>query len=198
MMMLPTACRIALKEWAVAQCALDQGQQVVLLRKGGIREPGKEFRVLHPEFLLYPTFEHQRKDLVKSSWQQALARTVEEASGPDRVTMTHFAQVFQVFEVMDQAAVELLDPYHIWTPDYAQKRLHWKPRKPLAVMLVRVYRLEQPQTLPVLPAYIGCTSWVALAEEAPLGRLTPVLPDSVFLDRVEQVRGALAQAPAPA
>jgi hypothetical protein len=189
---------VALKEWAVAQRALDQGQQVVLLRKGGIREPGKEFRVLHPEFLLYPTFEHQRKDLIKSGWQQALARTVGEAPGPDRVTLTHFAQVFRVFEVTDQAAVELLDLYHIWTPDYAQKRLHWKPRKPLAVMAVRVYRLEQPQTLPVLPEYIGCTSWVALAHGVPLGRLTPVLPDSVFLDRVEQVRRALAQAPVPA
>ena len=36
-------CRIALKEWAVAVKALDRGEQIMLLRKGGIREEGKDF-----------------------------------------------------------------------------------------------------------------------------------------------------------
>ena len=33
-----------------------------LLRKGGIHEDGKDFRVIHREFLLYPTYEHQKAD----------------------------------------------------------------------------------------------------------------------------------------
>ena len=65
--MLPSRCQIALKEWAVTVQALAQGRQVLLLRKGGIHEEGKDFRVVHPEFLLYPTYEHQREDLLKCS-----------------------------------------------------------------------------------------------------------------------------------
>ena len=45
---------MALKEWAVTVRALAQGQQILLLRKGGIHESGKDFRVIHPQFLLYP------------------------------------------------------------------------------------------------------------------------------------------------
>lgn len=52
---LPSRCRVALKEWAVTPRALDQGEQVLLLRKGVIHEEGKEFRVVHPEFLIHPT-----------------------------------------------------------------------------------------------------------------------------------------------
>ena len=57
---LPPTSRTALKEWAVACEALGRGEQVLLLRKGGISEEGREFRIEHPEFLLFPTFEHQR------------------------------------------------------------------------------------------------------------------------------------------
>ena len=52
--MLPDICQIALKEWAVTVQALAQGQQILLLRKGGIHESSQDFRVIHPEFLLYP------------------------------------------------------------------------------------------------------------------------------------------------
>ena len=51
--MSPEKCQVALKEWAVTVRALAQGQQILLLRKGGIHEEGKDFRVIHPEFLLY-------------------------------------------------------------------------------------------------------------------------------------------------
>ena len=67
--MLPDQCQIALKEWAVTVESLAEGQQILLLRKGGIHEEGKDFKVIHPEFLLYPTYEHQRKDLLKPQHQ---------------------------------------------------------------------------------------------------------------------------------
>ena len=72
--MLPNRCQVALKEWAVTVDALAQGTQILLLRKGGIHEEGKDFRVIHPEFLLYPTYEHQREDLLKAERQPDLAR----------------------------------------------------------------------------------------------------------------------------
>ena len=48
MTMLPDRCQIGLKEWAITVDALAQGQQILLLRKGGIHESGKDFRVVHP------------------------------------------------------------------------------------------------------------------------------------------------------
>ena len=42
---------IAFKEWAVVVDALGQGEQVLILRKGGIREERGEFHVDHREFI---------------------------------------------------------------------------------------------------------------------------------------------------
>ena len=72
------SCQIALKEWAVTVQALAKGGQVLLLRKGGIHEEGKDFRVIHPEFLLYPTYEHQREDLLKPEAQPSLKQLLAE------------------------------------------------------------------------------------------------------------------------
>ena len=50
---------MALKEWAVVVEIMGSGRQILTLRKGGIHPSDKNFRVLHKEFLLYPTYEHQ-------------------------------------------------------------------------------------------------------------------------------------------
>jgi hypothetical protein len=61
---LPPDSDLALKEWAVAVKALGTGKQILILRKGGIHRDDKEFRLVHPEFLLYPTYEHQKRELL--------------------------------------------------------------------------------------------------------------------------------------
>lgn len=189
--MLPTACETALKEWAVAVRALDQGQQILLMRKGGIREEGKNFRVLYPDFLLYPTFEHQKEELLKERYHHDLHHVVSQAPAGDTVTFSHWARVEEVIELMEQDKVDHLWPHHIWTNDYAQKRLHWKPQHPLSLMLLRLYRLEEPKAVPYLPHYGGCKSWVDLAQVVPLGHLTPVLSDEEFNGKAHEVKEAL-------
>ena len=184
-------CRIALKEWAVTVKALDRGEQVMLLRKGGIREEGKDFRVLYPEFLLYPTFEHQKDELLQKKYRQDLCQVLSEAHGRDTITFSHWAGVEEVIELTEQDKLDTLSPYHIWSDDYAQKRLHWKPRSPLSVMLLRLYLLEEPQTVPYLPGYGGCKSWVELSEGVSLSHLTPVLTEEDFRSKVGEVKAAL-------
>ena len=184
-------CRIALKEWAVAVKALDRGEQIMLLRKGGIREESKDFRVIHPEFLLYPTFEHQKDELLQEKYHQDLRQVLSEARGGDTITFSHWAGVEEVIELTEQDKLDTLSPYHIWSDDYAQKRLHWKPRSPLSVMLLRIHRLEEPQTVPYLTSYGGCKSWVELSENLPLGHLTPVLGEEDFRSKVGEVKAAL-------
>lgn len=194
--MLQTLTKDALKEWAVTIRALDQGQQVLLLRKGGIRE--KEFKLEHDEFLLYPTYEHQKGELLKLQYHQDLTATLAPWGGivpsasPPEVTFTHYAQVQDVIEIMEPAAVEALSPYYIWTTDYAEKRLYWRPRKPLEVIFVRIFRLGQPTTAPVTPYFLGCKSWVELSEGISLRGMTPVLSDAAYREKTQEVRLALA------
>lgn len=197
--MRPDSTRIALKEWAVTCRALDQGKQIVLLRKGGIHEDGLDFRVVHLQFVLYPSYEHQKPALVKPEWQAALADTVAQAAPPGRITFTHFAEATSLVELMEQEPLDRLDKLHLWTSAYAQQRLHWKPRRPLTVMLIRVYRM-QPVTVPLLSEYSGCTSWVPLAQDVPLHGLTPVLGDAEYRRQVDAVMerlGAAQPIPSP-
>ncbi len=189
--MLPDSCQMALKEWAVTVRALAQGTQVLLLRKGGIHETDKDFRVIHPEFLLYPTYEHQREDLLKDGYQADLRQVLEEPRQDNQITFTHWAKVEETIQVSEQDKADDLSPYHIWTNEYAQSRLRWKPMLPLSVLLLRVYSLENPVNVPNLPEYTGCTSWVDILDRVSLGRLQPVLNDEEFLRQVDAIKGCL-------
>ena len=189
--MLPDTLQVGLKEWAVTVRALDRGTQILLLRKGGIREEKKHFEVRYPDFLLYPSYEHQRQDLLKPESHADLEETLEGWEGDATVTFTHWARVQEVMEVLEQEKVDALSPLHIWTNDYARYRLHWKPRFPLHILLLRVFRLDQPKTLPVADYYAGCKSWVDLEEAVPLGVSHPVLDEVSFLQRVEAVHERL-------
>jgi len=188
---------IAFKEWAVTVRALAEGEQLLTLRKGGIREPGKSLRLPHERFFLYPTFDHQTGDLVRESHQPELRRALEEGvwsdgepllqaftSGtrvqqPDRVRIRAWAEVAEHFTVTDPRCVDALTPYHVWTSDYASKRLAWKRRHPLHVILLRTYRIPRPVTVKVRDEYGGCRSWVDLHRQLPFEG-TPVLSDDEF------------------
>ena len=188
---MPNNCQIALKEWAVTVDALAQGQQILLIRKGGIHEEGKDFRVIHPEFLLYPTYEHQREDLLKGENQEQFRKLMAQAHNQEEIRFSHWAKVEELVEISQQEPVDALSPHHIWTKEYAQSRLHWKPMVPLAIMLMRVYRMEQPVTVPFLPEYKGCTSWVDIITNVDLGELEPVVSDETFQRMVDEIKGSL-------
>ncbi len=194
-MLLPPISDLALKEWAVAVKTLGRGDQIVILRKGGIHREDRDFRLVHPEFLLYPTYEHQRVELIKSDHHPTLDQTLRENDIDGLVDLTYFCQVTDRFEIREEAALDTISEFHMWTEDYANKRLHWRPSQPLTVALLRVYELQQPQALPVLPEYSGCKSWVELGQDVPLGQMTPALDAAEYARRSELVRSALGATP---
>lgn len=191
----PDTSRSALKEWAVACEALGRGDQILLLRKGGISEQGKHFRVEHPEFCLFPTFEHQRAELLKPPARVELARVLAERGSADAVEIRFWATVAEVFAVSETAELERLEPLHLWSHDYALERLRWKPRHPLQVIALRVHRLARPARLPMRPEYAGCTSWLTLADPVGIAKARPVLDDDGFEVQIERVRRALGRSP---
>ena len=59
----------ALKEWAVIVHALLEGEQILDVRKGGLREDGRHFSVQSNRLWLYPTAEHQKPELLKEPYR---------------------------------------------------------------------------------------------------------------------------------
>ena len=86
-MLLPPESDLALKEWAVAVKALSAGTQIVVLRKGGVHRDDKDFRIVHPEFLLYPTYEHQKQELLKPDFGAIVEETLAEDDVAGLVTL---------------------------------------------------------------------------------------------------------------
>ncbi len=182
---------IALREWAVAVKALEEGRQVIVLRKGGIAEETKEFRLESPRFYLFPSFEHQRPNLVIPEAAGGVEQTQAEAAlTPGFVTVTSFAEVAEDLEVTDAETLKRLEGLHIWTEDYAEERLRWKKTKPLHVLVLRVYRLDEPRTIPMRDEYGGCKSWIEL-QDLSGSPLTPVLDDEQFRRQSEEVRNRI-------
>ncbi|RAV06520.1 DUF1802 family protein [Paenibacillus sp. YN15] len=185
--------QIALKEWASAIKALREGKQILVLRKGGIVEETRDFQVESHHFYLYPTYEHQKRELLKEAEQHAVDETLAGWS-PDaaEVELTAYADVAEDIEVLDQEQLDRLSGFHIWTDTFAEERLKWKRKNPLHVLLLRVYQLEEPVSVPIRPDYLGCKSWVEIADPMPEVKKTPVLTDEEFARQCDCLKSALA------
>ncbi|RBW71401.1 DUF1802 family protein [Bacillus taeanensis] len=182
----------ALKEWAVVVDALKSGEQILLLRKGGISEETKDFQLKEKCFYVYPTYEHQKKHLLKRSYQSQLEETLKEWS-PNKTTVEIelFAEAVEDIELFDEEKVKSLSPFHIWTEQVAEERLKWKKKKPLHALLLRIYRLHNPVTIPIHDQYKGCKSWHELVDVIPQRNYEPVLSDEKFQEKTVQIKQTL-------
>lgn len=180
----------ALKEWAVAVDALEEGNMIMLLRKGGIKEEGNRFSVTHNQILLYPTYEHQQPNLLKPEYA-AQVTPVTSGWHPETVQISSWAEITDILLVSDEKAVVTLLPYHLWNEQFVSDRLRWKPRQSLFILLLRTYRLPQPQLIDYRPEYGGCRSWIDLNEAINLEGIAPVLDDTTYTDQVTQIHNVL-------
>jgi hypothetical protein len=171
--MLPAHLNIALKEWSVVCDALQDGRQIILLRKGGIYEAAGEFEIENRQFLLFPTFLHQNAAMLK----QADLRPM--AAEPQQVKVSAAAVITDIIRMPSRAAMDSLDDQHIWSKALIDMRFNYRPENPLYLLLVRTYRLAAPVTIQNTPAYAGCKSWVPL--ETPIDTTAAAaLDDSAY------------------
>jgi hypothetical protein len=185
---------IALKEWAVAVDALETGEQIMIMRKGGIIEETRDFQLESNAFFLFPTYEHQKKELLKDAYQPRLDQILDETDAKEaKVLITSYAEAAADIEVTSQEELDRLFPFHIWTEHFAEERLRWKRTKPLHILILRVYKLEKAVELPVLPEYIGCKSWISLKMKLAEGiSKSPVLSDEEFSRRKAMITSQFA------
>ena len=179
----------ALKEWNIAVEALEQGETIMLLRKGGIREQGKKFQVAHQQILLYPTFEHQEPALLNSQYANQV-QSVPSGWHPEQVKIGSFAEITDILVWQTEQGESLIDrlmPFLIWNEAFVRDRLQFKPNQPLYILLLRTYKLSQVYEIFYHPTYGGCRSWIDLQETISLENIVPVLRDEEYQQHVSKI-----------
>jgi hypothetical protein len=171
---------IALKEWAVVCDALLAGEQVVMVRKGGIHETRTGFRPEHEVFYLYPNTEHQAPERVQARLHARLSRHGPPPQESGTVSLPGYCEVVDVVQVTDGARLRALEPLTCWTQAFFDVRLAYRPELPIYVLTARAYRFLDGLSVPYLKAYGGCRSWVPLRTTPVPGRVVPALDAAAF------------------
>jgi hypothetical protein len=182
----------AFKEWAIVVDALGRGEQILVLRKGGIAEGRGGFQVEHPRFLFFPTLYHQQRDNVLPAAQTRYDEIAPHLPTPEVLRLEFCAEVVAWRRLESLAAVERLRGHHIWRDEVLAQRFEWGKQQEIFALAVRVSRLPQRLELPMLPSYGGCKSWIELAEDIPTDAAQPVLIEAAFQARLHAFESALA------
>lgn len=168
-------CGIALKEWAIIIAALEKGTQTVLLRKGGIHEGRSGFHIDHSAFWFYPTYDHQSLEFIRPEFHTDLSPSIEPQLESEALPLPLFATVENISVISKADQMHRLESLHVYTEGFIEKRLAYKPERPLYLCLIRVHKPVPIPAIQVHRRYAGCVSWVPLAESCRCDSISPVL-----------------------
>src|SRR5688572_7204531 len=136
----------ALKEWSNVVAGLGRGEQILLVRKGGIADPS--FGVEADRFYLYPTYFHQGESEARAS-----------------VVITHWCEVVRTWTIADAAQLARLEPLVVLPEETLTTRFRFRPDQALYVIAGRAWELARPVEIEYREAYGGCRSWISLDDE---------------------------------
>jgi hypothetical protein len=181
----------AFKEWHVIVEALGAGEQIVILRKGGLSEGHAGFQIEASRFWLFPTHFHAHSLKTKPEAARWFPRSRSSSEAPvgtgvpptGSALLCYFAHVVHSAFLTDWAAVVRLDPHHFWTEATVRERFDWSKPAGLHALVVRVHTLATSLSLPLTSAMSGCKSWIDLPCDLDAYPSTPVLSDEIFAAR---------------
>ena len=179
--------KVAFKEWASIVGALGEGKQILILRKGGIREGGGKFQMGHDEFFLFPTYEHQNKADLKPEAHQSLDVAIQTKPPLGALPIRYYAQAVRVIEISRESELGRLRPCHVWSDEAVKKRFDFGRQKGLFAIAVRIFALPVPHLITVTPEYGGCKSWVELAQGLSTQGARPVLSEADFQSKSREI-----------
>jgi hypothetical protein len=165
----------ALKEWSNVVAALGRGEQIVLVRKGGIADPS--FGVEAERFYLYPTYFHQG-----------------ESEARPRVAIAHWCEVVRTWTVSSADQLERLAPLVVLPAETLSARFRFRPDQALYVLAVRTYALASAVEVEFREDYGGCRSWVSVDDEIDIDGSRPVLDERDLAAKIERVDALLSAA----
>ncbi len=158
----------ALKEWANAIEALGRGEQVILIRKGGIADP--TFGVEAERFYLFPTYFHQ-----------------SETSSDPRIAITHWCGVVRTWRVRELDVLYRLEPFVIFPRAALEERYRFRGDQALHVIGVRTSALARPAMIEPTEAYAGCRSWVSIDDEIDVEESIPALSEGELQRKLDAI-----------
>lgn len=177
----------ALKEWAIIVDALGRGDQILVLRSGGISEKNRHFRIDRRDFLLFPTHHHQHRDGVTEHIQPRFDALHPTLDGGRQVRLEYVASAAGWWKVSSFEEVRQLRDQHIWREEAVARRFHSGHEEGLYVLALRVSRLPEPTEVPLEDALGGCRSWLDLSTTIPTRGARPVLSDGAFARRMAEL-----------
>jgi hypothetical protein len=205
-----SSTRLALKEWDVVVAALEQGLQAILVRKGGLDDPGQRLSVPERPFWLYPTLFHERGVFLRPEFHELLvpgmhrapresARLVPRPPGhprpvaPGHVAIRAVAEVVEAVAAPSLASLRRLLGRTVWTEKYVTLRYRWRPQDRPLVLVLRVAALPEAVDVEERREYAGCRSWLELIDPPDTRTASPVWPPGRLADEVAAVRSALSE-----
>jgi len=185
----------ALKEGRAAVRALERGRQVVVLRRGGLRERAFEAQEALPgRFALLPTefhAAHLREGLAPPDFDGAGGGPGSAAAArAGEVAVSSYAELTGAWAAPSESARPLFDALasaglHIWSPEFFSARLERDKPGPTSVLELRVYLLTEPIFVREAD-FAGCFSWVDLGAAGAAGSASvlaaPAEPALGFLE----------------
>jgi hypothetical protein len=165
----------ALKEWSSVVGALGRGEQILLVRKGGIADPA--FGIEAERFYLYPTYFHQGESDARPS-----------------IAITHWCEVVRTWTIDRASDLERLAPLVVLPNETLALRFRFRPDQALYVIAVRVFELAHPVDVAFREEYAGCRSWVSVDDEIDIDGSRPVLSDAELAAQLDRVNALLTAA----
>lgn len=186
--------RTAFKEWAAVIDALSQGDQALILRKGGIVEGRGGFQVRERRFWLYPTFYHDQESGLVESGRQRWLRLSANPPPAGRLHLNTWAEVVSARPVASEDVLARLRPFHCWSDAIALERFRRGPELGLWAFAARVWRTALRE-IEDRPEYGGCRSWIELSDDLPETPAQPAMDDAAFAERLAQIDSAWGAQP---
>lgn len=138
---------IALKEWATVIRALAQGEQIFILRKGGLAETKRGFELAHRKFVFFPTWEHQQREQLAGPYKGWFDQL--EPGDPSKLRISAMAEAAETLEApADRERWRAAIGLHVWNDAYINMRYDYRPDLPLRLVLLRASVLPEPMEIP--------------------------------------------------
>lgn len=163
----------ALKEWASVIDALGRGEQIVLIRKGGIADP--KFGLEADRFYMFPTNFHDGG-----------------GQPPSAVPITHWCEAVRTWEVRDLNQLLRLEPLVAFDRTTLETRYRFRSDQAVHVIAVHTWELPTPAMVTMTDAYAGCRSWLSLDEEIDIDGSRRVLSDEQLQAKIDEVSSRLS------
>jgi len=190
----PRVTLTAFKEWACVIRALEEGDQICLIRLG--KKDEERFSLKRRRFWLVPTYEHQEEEKIQPLYRDYISETEQqkEEHGDSRIRVASWVEARTLLKIEKNERLNWLTDYVVYSPRCLQRRFQTQPNEAVHLLVVRAYNLPDPRSLDAYPEYSECSrddpesAWTQLQQRIPLQADNPAVEQAEFEQRKEEIR----------